>query len=160
MKEFYEPRAENKEENEPALPSEPTEAALWLQELWERGGGWKGQHPIELKVKSSEDYQSLTEEEREEWHKIQSEFMWLAEMYRSEMCWSQSYTRTNYGEVIGFYFGYEIPENPADNIPEAYIFRPFNEEQSATFLSKGREGGWQIQPLQDVAASYAKNFDY
>lgn len=153
------PESREFDEAEPSLPTDPTEAAAWLEEIWKGSGGWKSQHPLRLKGQDPKDYQELSEAEREQFDKMGGEFRWLAEMYRSEMGWSQSYARTNYGEVIGFRFGYDIPENPEDNIPEAYIFRPFDEKQPKVFLSKGRDG-WKVEPLKDVAANYAKLLDY
>ncbi|MEK7602217.1 MAG: hypothetical protein AAB472_01920 [Patescibacteria group bacterium] len=147
------------EEAEPSLPTDPIEAAAWLEEIWKGGGGWEGQHPLRLKVKDPKDYQELSEEEKKEFNKLGKQFTWLAEMHRSEMSWSQSYAHTNYGEVVGFRFGYETPENPEDDIPEAYIYRPFDEKQPKVFVSRA-SNGWKVEPLEAVAESYAKNFDY
>lgn len=152
-KSSHEKREQN--EAEPTLPTDPTEAAAWLEGIWKENGGWESQHPLRLKVKSPEDYQEMSEEQKKQFDKLGGQFRWLAEMNRSEMHWSQSYARTNYGEVIGFRFGYDIPESPEDNIPEAYVFRPFDQEKPTVFISQERDG-WKVEPLKEVAANYAK----
>jgi hypothetical protein len=156
----YKPEKRELDETEPSLPADPTEAAAWLQEVWKGSGGWKSQHPLRLKVKEPTDYQEMSEEEKEQFHKLGNQYKWLAEMHRSEMGWSQSYARNNSGEVIGFRFGYDgTPENPEDNVPEAYIFLPFDEKQPKVYLSQGNDG-WKVEPVEEVAAKYAKNFGY
>lgn len=152
------PEKKELDEAEPALPADPTEAAAWLQEIWKGSGGWESQHPLRLKVKDPKDYQEMSEKEKEQFDKLGSQFRWLAEMHGSEMAWSQSYARTNYGEVIGFRFGYKMPETPEDDIPESYVYRPFDEKQPKVFLSKG-EDGWKMEPLEEVFANYAKLLD-
>lgn len=157
MIESYRPPYEIQPEEEPSLPTDPTEAAAWLKEIWEGGGGWKSQHPLKLKVKGPEDYQKLSEGEKEKFKELGSEFLWIAEMYRSEMAWSQSYVRTNQGEIIAFRFG-SIDEEADDSkgsTPNAYVYRPFGKEGQEVFLSQG-DGVWKMESLQKVIADYEK----
>jgi hypothetical protein len=143
-------------EAEPSLPTDPTEAAAWLEEIWKGSGGWESQHPLRLKAKD-QDYQTMSEEEKEQFNKLGNQFRWIAQMYDSELMWLQSYAHTNYGEVIGFRFGYNMPKNPEDNIPEAYVYKPFDEKQPKVFLSRGSDG-WKVEPLEEVASNYIKHF--
>lgn len=144
-------------EVEPGLLTDPEEAAAWLEGVWRGSGEWKSQHQLLMKVKEPGDYQALSEEEKAQYDSFRRQFSWIAEMYRSEMMWSQSYTQTNQGEVYAFRFGYDIPEKPEDEIPNAYVYRPFDEKQPTMFVSRGSEG-WRVEPLSDVSARYEQNF--
>lgn len=136
------------------LPEDPAEAASLLQQLWRdrEGNRPKGKSLDEMTEEEREDFRK----EMEFKNKTEPDFQWLADIFFSEMGWTQSSIDTNYGKVFWFKFG---DESRPEEVPDAFVYYPSNHDYENGVILVGKRGGWSKQPIREFQSDHWKQFN-
>lgn len=147
------PRSHDQKEKSP-LPEEPAAVAEFLTELW------KDRRRNEVLRK---EWSDMDEDEKEEFRKeyfqkkeTEPDFQWLADIYGSEMGWSQNSIDTNYGKVFWFKFGYVEERSEKELSPDVFVIYPENHDYTNGFIVTETNQGWKKQPLDEFAQDHQK----